>query len=76
MLRLDLCASASDVVVEEAGLSQAEAMLSAVPLLRWRAWAGHCGVLRARRRAFVQVNTQILGYYAPFYCCMAGCAWL
>jgi hypothetical protein len=41
---------------EEAGLSQA-AVLRAVPVLRWRAWAAHCGVLRARRRAFVQVTS-------------------
>jgi hypothetical protein len=45
---------------EEAGLSQAEAMLTAVPWLGWRAWAGHCGVLRARRRTFVQVNCEVL----------------
>lgn len=43
---------------EEAGLGQA-AVLRAAPLLRWRAWAAHCGVLRARRsRAFVQVCTR------------------
>ena len=51
---------------EEAGLSQAGAMLSAVPLLRWRAWVAHCRVLHARRRAFVQVHTQYDAHSAHY----------
>lgn len=44
---------------EEAGLTS-RLLLGAVPLRRWRAWAAHTGVLRAKRDAFVEVKQRNL----------------
>ena len=56
---------------EEAGLGQA-AVLRAVRVLRWRAWAAHCGVLRARRHAFVQVRQILLFLLFPPFLLLHG----